>query len=84
MREVLFVAALVVIISELGGIWREIHQMRSEQVKNATYALPQNRRDAIRKTALGKKLESTALVDGHVTVEGKVEIEQPIEVNIDN
>jgi hypothetical protein len=37
-RAIAKAAALVVVILELGGIWHEIHQMRSEQVKNALYA----------------------------------------------
>ena len=74
--------ALVGIISELGGIWHDVHQMRDEQVKNALYALPKERRDALRGTAASRKRESTVFVDGEVSIDGSVELDQPVEVEI--
>jgi hypothetical protein len=82
-RAVVLAAALVAIITELGGIWSEVHQMRREQVKNATYALSKERRDALRGTAARRRLESTAYVDGEVSIEGNVQLEEPVEVEID-
>jgi hypothetical protein len=83
MRSIVRVAALVVVILELGGIWSEIHQMRKEQVTNALYALPKERREALGKTVVGRRLKSTAYVDGVVSVNGTVELDQPVEVEID-
>jgi hypothetical protein len=69
-------AALVVVILELGGIWHEIHQMRSEQVKNALYAFPMERRNVLREAA-AKRLESSSFVDG------TVKLDEPVTVEID-
>ena len=74
---------MVVVISELGGIWHEVRQMRNERVKNATYALSQERRAALR-GPVAKRLESTAYVDGEVAIDGTVEVGQPLEVEINN
>ena len=87
-RAIAIAAALVVVISELGGIWHEIHLMRSEQVKNAMYALPKERRNALRGAA-AKRLESSSFVGGEVevngtvTIDGPVELNEPVEVEID-
>lgn len=87
-RAIAVAAALVVVISELGGIWHEIHQMRIEQVKNATYALPKERRNAL-PGAAARRLESssfvdgTVAIDGSVTVDGPVELDEPVTVEID-
>lgn len=87
-RAIAKAAALVVVILELGGIWYEIHQMRSEQVKNALYALPTERRNALRGAA-ANRLESssfvdgTVTVDGSVTIDGPVKLDEPVEVEID-
>ncbi len=79
-RVIAKAAALVVVILELGGIWHELHQMRSEQVKNALYALPKERRNALRGAA-AKRLESSSFVDGAVTVDGSVTIDGPVELD---
>ena len=57
--------------------------MQTEQVKNALYALPKERRDALHKTGAGKRLESTTFVNGEVSVDGEVELSQPVTVEID-
>ena len=79
-RTIAKAAALVVVILELGGIWHEIHQMRSEQVKNALYALPTERRNALRGAA-ANRLESSSFVDGTVTVDGSVTIDGPVKLD---
>jgi hypothetical protein len=76
--------ALAAVIFELGGIWNEIHQMRSEQVKNALYSFPDERRTSLRATTLGRKLENTVKVNGSVEVEGNVKLDEPVEVEIDH
>lgn len=81
-RTIAKAAALVVVILELGGIWHEIHQMRSEQVKNALYALPKERRNALRGAA-AKRLESSSFVDGTVAIDGPVKLDEPVTVEID-
>jgi hypothetical protein len=81
-RTIAKAAALVVVILELGGIWHEIHQMRSEQVKNALYALPTERRNVIRGAA-AKRLESSSFVNGEVAIDGPVELNEPVTVEID-
>jgi len=65
-------------------MWNEIHQMRNEQVRNISYALPQARRNALRGTPASRTMESTAFVDGDVKVDGPVELNEPIEVEIDH
>lgn len=82
MRSIAIAAALVVVISELGGIWHEIHLMRSEQVKNATYQLSKERRNALPEAAV-KRLESSSFVNGTVGIDGPVELNEPVEVEID-
>lgn len=77
------VVALIAIIVELGAIWNEVHQMRSEQVKNITYALPQRQRDAIKETFASKRMQSTAFVNGNVTIDGRVDLNEPVQVEID-
>lgn len=81
-RAIAKAAALVVVILELGGIWHEIHQMRSEQVKNALYAFPKDRRNALRGAA-AKRLESSSFVDGTVSIDGPVKLDEPVTVEID-
>ena len=81
-RTIAKAAALIVVILELGGIWHEIHQMRSEQVKNALYALPTERRNVIRGAA-AKRLESSSFVNGEVAIDGPVELDEPVTVEID-
>ena len=81
-RAIAKATALVVVILELGSIWHEIHQMRSEQVKNALYALPTERRNALRGAA-AKSLESTSFVDGSVAFDGTVKLDEPVTVEID-
>jgi hypothetical protein len=83
LRPLAKAAALAVIIFELAGIWNEVHQTRREQVKNITYSLPKDRRDALKGTPASKRMESTAFVDGDVSIDGTVEVEQPVEVEID-
>ena len=89
LRSIAKAAALFVIIFELAGIWNEVHQMRNEQVKNIAYALPKERRNALRTPAAIKRMESTAFVDGNVTIDGPVkldgpvELDEPVEVEID-
>ena len=81
-RAIAKATALVVVILELGSIWHEIHQMRSEQVKNALYALPTERRNVIRGAA-AKRLESSSFVNGEVAIDGPVELDEPVTVEID-
>jgi hypothetical protein len=75
--------AVVAVILELGGIWHELHHIRSEQVKNALYASPFERSDSFRRSKIGKRLESTAYVDGDVSIEGDVNLSEPVEVEIE-
>ena len=88
-RSILKVAFLFAIIFELAAIWNEVHQMRNEQVKNIAYAMPKAQRDALRRTPIGKRWESTAYVDSSVSIDGAVEVNgtvdvnQPVEVEID-
>lgn len=82
-RAIAKAAALVVVILELGGIWHEIHQVQSEQVKNALYALPKERRNALRGTS-AKRLESSSFVNGEVSIDGPVELDEPVTVEIDH
>jgi hypothetical protein len=51
-REIMVCAALLIAITELGGIWNEVHRMRHEQVKNAWYSLPKE----------GKRISKALLV----------------------
>jgi hypothetical protein len=81
-RAIIKAAALVVVVLELGGIWHEIHQMRSEQVKNALYALPKERRNALRGAA-AERLESSSFVNGEVAIDGPVTLDEPVTVEID-
>ncbi len=81
-RAIAKAAALGVVILELGGIWHEIHQMRSEQVKNAMYALPEEHRNVLRGAA-AKRLESSSFVNGEVAIDGPVELDEPVTVEID-
>jgi hypothetical protein len=81
-RVIAKTAAMLAVIIELAAIWNEIHQVRNEQVKNITYALPKERRDALRRSHASKRMESTAFVDGQVTIDGAVELDQPVEVEI--
>lgn len=81
--QTLLASVLLGIVVELGGIWHELHHIRLEQVKNALYALPQQRQDALRRTMAGKRLESTAHIDGDVAIDGDVNLTQPVEVEID-
>lgn len=76
--------ALIAIIVELGAIWNEVRQMRSEQVKNMTYMLPKERRDALKGTLPGKRMESTAFVNGNVSIDGPIDLNEPVEVEIDH
>jgi len=82
-------AAFVILVVELGGIWNELHHVRTEQVKNAWYALPFEVQQRIPAKFI-KKWESTSDVEGSVTVEGSVSIDgdvdlnEPVEVEIDN
>lgn len=88
-RTIIVSAALLIVIMELGGIWKEIHQLRNEQVKNAWYALPEEGRKRLKGTLAQKRRESTSFVngdvsiDGTVDVEGTVDVDQPVEVEID-
>ena len=83
-RAIAKVVAITIVIVELGAIWTEVHKMRNEQVKNAMYALPEDRRRELKGSKAGKRMESTSYVDGSVTVDGTVSLEdQPIEVEID-
>ena len=81
-RAIAKATALAAVILELGGIWHEIHQMRSEQVKNALYALPKERRNALRGVA-AKRLESSSFVNGEVAIDGPVKLDEPVTVEID-
>ena len=78
-RAITKAAAIVVVILELGGIWHEIHQMQSEQVKNALYALPKEQRN----TLAAKRLESSSFVNGEVAIDGSVKLDEPVTVEID-
>ncbi len=84
-RSIAKAAVLFAIIFELAGIWNEVHQMRNEQVKNISYAMPMPKaqRDALRGTPISKRWESTAFVDGSVSIDGSVDVNQPVEVEID-
>ncbi len=83
LRAVLNCVAVLLVIVELGGIWNEVRQMRSEQVKNSLYALPKERRDTLKGTSARRRLESSSYVDGEVSVNGSVEVDQPIAVEIE-
>ncbi len=77
------IAALTIVIVELGAIWSEVHQMRSEQVKNALYALPSENRIKIQGKPAEQRLKSTSFVRGDVEIDGEVEVAQPLQVDID-
>ena len=83
--RVLFSLGFLVLLVELAGIWKEVHQIRVEQVKSRWYALPEQTRAQISKglpktEQRKREFESTA----NANVEGSVEIEnQPIEVETD-
>jgi hypothetical protein len=82
-RQIAKAVAVIIVIVELGAIWNEIHHMRAEQVKNSLYALPEDRRNALRGTAASRRFESTANVDGDVKIDGEVQLSEPVQVEID-
>ncbi len=82
-RTILATVGMFVMIFELGGIWNEVHQMRSEQIKNAFYALPDSTQKALKANHREKKFENSVTVNGSVEVEGDVHVQEPVEVDID-
>ena len=53
--------------------------MQREQVRNALYALPMERRN----TLGARRLESSSFVRGEVAIEGTVQLDEPVTVEID-
>jgi hypothetical protein len=79
---------LVVIALELGGIWVELKGVRSEQVKNAFYALPPAKMARLRSFPDKQKAESYVKLlrskIGGIEQNVTVEIDQPVDVRIDD
>lgn len=77
------ITVCIALLIELGGIWNELHHIRTEQVKNALYALPPSTQRAARRHGTAKSLEATSKIEGSVSIDGAVQLEQPVDVEID-
>lgn len=84
-RQIAKVVAIMIVVFELGGIWNEVHKMRQEQVKNRLYAMPEEQRKEFLGTDvdLKRRMESTSFVDGDVSIDGDVKLDEPVDVNLD-
>jgi len=86
-RSMIKSAAFVILVVELGGIWNELHHVRTEQVKNAWYALSPEVKQRIparyiRKWESTSDVEGNVTVDGSVSIDGDVNLDEPVEVEI--
>jgi hypothetical protein len=79
--------AIIVIAIELGGMWYDVHHIRAEQVKNALYAMPREQQKMFEQMGLAKRMESKTNVDadveGTVSIDGDVNLSEPVEVEVE-
>lgn len=76
---------LIVLTVQLGGIWIELRHIRSEQVKNKYYGVPEPMIARIpndRKALVRRQWESTARVEVEGTVD--VDVQNPVDVDVQN
>ena len=80
-------AGFLLLLIELGGIWKEVHQIRVEQVKSQWYAEPQEVRERVRRLPKGEQVRKNYESTSNVVVDGgSVDVnvqDQPVEVQID-
>ncbi len=85
--QALVLFLLIVLAVQLGGIWAELRHIRSEQVKNKFYSLPEEYISKIskitdkRKDLIKKQYECTTFVEVNGTVDVEVQ-NQPVEVEV--
>jgi hypothetical protein len=88
LAQMLFGAGFIVLLIELGGIWKEVHQVRLEQVKNQWYADTRGVRERVKKLPKDKaeQVKRTYESTSDVEVDGgtvSVDIDdQPIQVEM--
>jgi hypothetical protein len=81
------ILVLLVIVWELGGIWIELRGVRSEQVKNAFYALPSKQMERLRSRSdrrVQNRLRLLASEIAGIEQHVNVDIDQPLDVEIGN
>jgi hypothetical protein len=86
--QVILGAGFIVLLIELGGIWREVHQVRLEQVKNQWYANTRGVRERVRNLPKEKAEQVRRMYESTSDVEvdgGSVNVDindQPIQVEV--
>ena len=80
--SMLLCTGFIPLLVELGGIWKEVHQIRVEQVKNQCTPTKEVR-ERVRKLPKADQVKRNYESTSNVEVDGSVEIaNQPIEVEI--
>ena len=88
LAKVLLSVGFILLLVELGGIWREVHQSRLEQVKSQWYADTRGIRERVKKLPNDKAEQVKRIYESTSDVEvdgGSVSVDiddQPIQVEV--